>query len=157
MLFIEKDTDITTGTGKGSAIAFGCYDCMVGAGCLDDALLASDVDHECGDVGAGGITNPTLSGDAATASCLNVVSCILGGTCASADGAGACYCGTSVGTACTVAGGPNGPCLTQEQDGTDTTSPTTVNGRFTDTSYAAGMANTLFSCAASNACTQCFP
>jgi hypothetical protein len=155
-LLIGKDTN-TDGTGKGANTAFGCYDCLVGAGCLDDSLFASDVDHECGDTGAGGITNPTLSGDSATASCLAVVSCVLGGNCASASGDGTCYCGTATGSACTVAGGPNGACLTQEQDGTNTTSPPVVNSRFTDISYAAGMANTIFSCAASNTCSQCFP
>lgn len=156
LLFVEKDTNAATGAAISGA-AFGCYDCLVGAGCLDDKVFSSDVDHECADTGPGGITNPTLSGDAASTSCLALVSCVLGGNCSSANGSGTCYCGTAVGSACTVAGGPNGTCLAQEQDGTNSTSPPTVNQRFTDISYAGGMANTLFSCAGSNSCSQCFP
>jgi hypothetical protein len=124
---------------------------------LDDTLFPSDIDHECGDTGPGGINEPTLSGDPATTSCLNVLTCVLGGNCASAFGAGACYCGTATGTNCTTAGLPNGPCLAQEQDGLDATDPSVINTRYTNTVYAAGMANTIFSCAASNACSSCFP
>jgi hypothetical protein len=88
---------------------------------------------------------------------LNVLSCVLGGNCATTLGDGTCYCGTAVGSNCNTAGLPNGPCLTQEQDGTDTTTPATVNSRFTAIAYPAGMANTILSCAASNSCSQCFP
>jgi hypothetical protein len=154
---MEKDTNLTTGAPKGSGVAFGCYDCLVGAGCLDDTLFPTDINHECGDTGPAAIDQPTLSGQSGTASCLAVVACILCGNCASAQGSGTCYCGTAVGSACTVAGNPNGPCLAQEQDGTGTTDPPTINNRFTNISFAAGMANTIFSCAASNTCTQCFP
>jgi hypothetical protein len=156
LLLIEKDTN-ADGSGKTGKTAYGCYDCMVAQGCLDDSLMASDVDHECGDTGGNGITQPTLSGHPATASCLAVVSCILGGNCAGDLGSGTCYCGTAVGANCNVAGNPNGACLMQEEDGTDSNSPPTVNNRFTNTAYAAGMANTIFSCAASNTCTQCYP
>jgi hypothetical protein len=138
-------------------VAFGCYDCLVGAGCLNDSLFPTDINHECGDTGPAGINQPTLSGQSGTASCLAVVSCVLGGNCASAQGSGACYCGTAVGSSCTVAGNPNGPCLVQEEDGCNSTDPPTVNNRFTNIAFAAGMANTIFSCAASNTCTQCFP
>jgi hypothetical protein len=156
-LLVQKDTN-ADGTAKGSGAAFGCYDCLVSAGCLDDTLFASDIDHECGDTDATGITQPTLSGDTATTSCLNVLSCVLaGGNCSGLNGSGPCYCGTAVGTQCTVAGGPNGPCVNQEQDGLDSTDPTTVNSRFTNIAYAGGMANTIFSCAGSNSCTSCFP
>jgi hypothetical protein len=155
-LLLGKDTN-TDGTPKGGNTAFGCYDCLVGAGCLDDALFGSDVDHECGDTDPAGITQPTLSGNPATQVCLQVLTCVLGGNCATTLGAGTCYCGTAVGSACNTAGLPNGACRAQEEDGTDTTTPATVNNRFTNTTYAAGMANTILSCAASNTCTQCFP
>jgi hypothetical protein len=157
LLLIGKDTN-ADGTPKAAGLtAFGCYDCLVGAGCLDDKLFASDVDHECEDTDANGITQPTLSGSDKTKSCWAVLACVLGGNCASTLGAGTCYCGTAVGSNCNTAGLPNGTCLTQEQDGTDTTTPATVNNRFTNITYAAGMANTILSCAASNSCTQCFP
>jgi hypothetical protein len=98
-----------------------------------------------------------LSGDPAATSCLKVVTCVLGGNCADTLGSGTCYCGTAVGSDCTIAGKPNGACLMQEQDGTDSNAPATVNNRFTNITYAAGMANTIFSCAASNTCSQCYP
>jgi hypothetical protein len=126
-------------------------------GCLDDTDFAVDVNHECGDTGPGGISQPTLSGDSPTASCLAVVSCVLGGNCASATGDGVCYCGTATGVSCTVAGGPNGVCLAQEQDALDSTNPVTINANFVNTATAGGMANALFSCAAANSCSQCFP
>jgi hypothetical protein len=157
LLFIEKDTNPNTGAPLGCGAAFGCYDCLVNAGCLDDTDFATDINHECGDVGPNGINQPTLSGDSPSASCLAVVSCVLGGECATQFGAGNCYCGTAQGTNCTVPGDPNGPCLAQEQDGLDATDPPTIDSRFTDTSFAAGMANLIFSCAGSNSCTQCFP
>jgi hypothetical protein len=156
LLLIGKDTN-ADGTAKGAVAAFSCYDCLVGAGCLDDTLFGSDIDHECGDTGSGGITQPTLSSDDPTTSCLNVVSCVLGGNCGTANGSGACYCGTAAGAQCTVAGAPNGPCLTQEQDGLDSTDPVTINSRFTNIAYAGGMANTIFSCAVSNTCSSCIP
>jgi hypothetical protein len=156
LIAINKDTN-TDGTPKGSNTPFGCYDCLVGAGCLDDTIFSSDVDHECGDVGPLGISQPTLSGDSATASCLNVLACVLGCHCSGSLGSGTCFCGTAVGSSCNIAGDANGPCLALEEDGTDTTNPVTLNRRFTDTTYAAGMANTIMACAASNTCTQCFP
>jgi hypothetical protein len=164
LLLVEKDTDPTTCAAK-AGTAFGCYDCLVNAGCLDDSLFATDVDHECGDTDANGITNPTLNGDSATASCLATVSCVLGpaaggatgtGNCATANGSGNCYCGNSAGQ-CVVAGKANGPCISQETDGLDSTDPVAVNSRFVNTAYAAGMANTIFACAGANTCTQCFP
>jgi hypothetical protein len=156
LLLIEKDTN-PDGTGKGGATPYGCYDCLGTAGCIDDTNFASDVDHECGDTDATGITQPTLSGHPATQVCLNVLSCVLGGNCATTLGSGTCYCGTAVASNCNTTGLPNGACVMQEQDGTDTTTPATVNSRFTAIAYAAGMANTIFSCAASNSCGQCFP
>ena len=102
----------------------------------DDKAFASDIDHECGDTDSTGITLPTLSGNAPTTVCLNVLSCMLSNACASATGSGACYCGTAVGSACTVAGSPNGPCIAQEQDGLDSTDPVTINSRFTNIAYA---------------------
>jgi hypothetical protein len=156
LLLIEKDTN-PDGSGKGGATAFSCYDCMETSGCIDDSVFNSDVNHECGDTSASGITMPTLHGDSATTACLNVVSCILAhSTCTDSNGAGTCYCGTAVGSQCTMAGLPNGPCLTEEEDGLDTTDPVTANTRFTNTAYAGGMANTLFSCAGSNTCTTCY-
>jgi hypothetical protein len=160
LLLIEHDTN-PDGTAKTGATAFACYDCMETSGCIDDSAFAGDVNHECGDTGSLGITQPTLNGDSATTACLNVVSCILGhatptSSCTGTNGSGTCYCGTAVGTACTMAGMPNGPCLTQEEDGLDTTDPTAANSRFTNTIYAGGMANTLFSCAGSNNCSSCY-
>jgi hypothetical protein len=157
LLLIEHDTN-PDGTAKGDAAqAFACYDCMENAGCIDDSVFASDVDHECGDTGGTGITMPTLHGDSATTACLNVVSCILSHpTCTGSNGSGTCYCGTAIGSACTMAGMPNGPCLAQEEDGLDTTDPTAANNHFTNIAYAGGMANTLFSCAGSNNCTTCY-
>jgi hypothetical protein len=154
LLLIEHDTN-PDGTAKGSDPPYACYDCMVNAGCMDDTNFVTDVNHECGDTGPMGISAPTLSGDPASAVCLNVVTCILANKCANDHGSGTCYCGTALASACTMPGAPNGACLAQEQDGTNSMDPPTVNNRFTNIAYAAGMANTLFSCAASNTCTSC--
>jgi hypothetical protein len=154
LLLIEHDTNFD-GTGKGSGSAFGCYDCVVMAGCIDDKDFSSDINHECGDTGDGGITQPTLSGGDATASCLALVSCVFANGCMDQLGSGKCYCGTAMGANCTVPGDPNGNCINQETDGLDSTDPPTVNNRFTSIAYAGGMANALFACAASNTCTAC--
>jgi hypothetical protein len=124
---------------------------------LNDTDFSTDINHECGDTGPNGINQPTLGGGDPTASCLALTTCIFGGNCATSLGSGNCYCGTATGTNCTVPGNPNGTCLTQEQDGLNTTDPPTANNRFTNIAFAGGMSNALFSCAGSNSCTQCFP
>jgi hypothetical protein len=154
LLFVEHDTN-TDGTAKSGLTAFACYDCMVMFGCLDDKTFSSDVNHECGDTGDGGVTQPTLSGGDATASCLALVSCVFANGCMDQLGSGKCYCGTAMGTNCTVPGDPNGNCINQETDGLGSTDPPTVNSRFTSIAYAGGMANALFACRASNSCDAC--
>jgi hypothetical protein len=131
----------------------GCYACLVNAGCLDDSLFTSDVGHECADVPT---TAPTLNSDAPNTACLNTITCILGGACANASGAGGCFCGTATGASCLTNGAPNGPCLSQEEDGLDTTDATQANKSFGNTALAAGEANAIFACAGSNSCTTCF-
>jgi hypothetical protein len=156
IVVIEHDTNLD-GTAKGDAGAFGCYDCMLRNGCLDDTRY-SDSNHECGDVtGSMGINQPTLSGDDPTASCLALVTCVFANSCldptaGGSGGSGNCYCGTASGQQCTVPGAPNGPCLTQEQDGLDSTDPPTVNSRLVNPNYAGGMANAIFACAVANGC-----
>jgi hypothetical protein len=131
-----------------------CYDCLVGSGCLDDALFASDVNHECGDLPA---SAQTATGDAPAIACLNTIACILGASCADATGASPCYCGTAAGAQCLVPGAANGPCMAEETDGLATSDPKQVDATFLSTSLPAGMANTIFTCAATNDCTGCLP
>jgi hypothetical protein len=154
LLFMQKDTDLATGTAKNGK-AFGCYDCLVTSGCLDDKKDPTDVHHECGDTGASGIREPTLTGGSAAEACLGVLSCILSSGCAGTGGAGACFCGTAVGEQCLTS--PNGPCLAEVEDAVGTADPVLANKRFTNTAYGAGMANTILACAASNSCAGCYP
>jgi hypothetical protein len=154
LLFLQKDTDLATGEAK-KGKAFGCYDCLVSAGCLDDKQDPTDVHHECGDTGASGIDKPTMTGGSGAEACLSVLNCVLSSGCAGANGVGACFCGTAVGEQCLVS--PNGPCQSEIEDALGTTDPKIANQRFTNSAYAAGMANTMLACATSNSCSQCYP
>jgi hypothetical protein len=154
LLFLQKDTDLATGEAKNGK-AFGCYDCLVASGCLDDKQDPTDVHHECGDVAASGVGRPTLSGGSPTEACLSVLSCVLSSGCGGAGGVGACFCGTAVGEKCLTS--PNGPCQSEIEDALGTTDPAVANQRFTNTAYGAGMASTILACAGSNTCSQCYP
>jgi hypothetical protein len=139
----------------------GCYPCLVASGCVDDIEFPGDTGHECGDLpdvplGAGaqaGTTEPTL--------CLNTLSCLLSQPSCASVAVEECFCGTAEFiTACEgdPAPGPiNGACAQQianglgfpPSDGTD------VAKHLTDTTLPAGMADQIFQCALTNACSAC--
>jgi hypothetical protein len=129
-----------------------CYRCLVNAGCLDDTAFG-DSNNECDEM------TGTLNGSSKTTLCLNVVSCILGSSCASPPSA--CYCGTAgVSTACqgNPAPGPiTGACDTQIAAGLGfpVTDGTDIVKNLTDTTKPAGRADQIFQCAASSGCNDC--
>jgi hypothetical protein len=148
--FVAHDIAKGLATAPGPDPADSCYECLLGAGCLDDTVYA-DTDHECED---------TLATFGTAAQCQTVIACILSTSCASSSVAG-CYCGTA-GPTTTCTGNPapgpiNGACDTQVAAGlgfpvTDGTDNTT---NLTDVTRAAGKANQIFQCAHSNGCTAC--
>jgi hypothetical protein len=145
---VAKDVATGKATAAGPDPAGSCYTCLLNGGCLDDTTFG-DTGHECGDLPA-----------ALQANCASTLSCILSTKCAAAS-VSICYCGTAgVATACqgNPAPGPiNGACDMQIStglgfpltDGTDNTK------HLTDTTLAAGMADQIFQCALSNACSAC--
>jgi len=134
---------------------FGCYECLVMSGCLDDTDYTTDINHECEDVKSDG-GSITLDGGPPEQACLDTIQCILANHCGDPTGAGKCYCGTS-GSMCLNAGAPNGACVAAETNGLDTSDPTNANKAFTNTALPSGMANAIFACAGTNSCTACLP
>jgi hypothetical protein len=122
-----------------------CVNALFNNGCLDDNV--GDVGNECTDVPAG----TTPSGATRNQACLTVISCTLAHSSAQpvVDFG---YCGTQpTSVSCqTATPGQTGPCLAQEQDGEESTDPTTVLSRYTATTFGGGMANRIFNCAITN-------
>jgi hypothetical protein len=133
-----------------------CYDCLLAAGCLDDApppTSFGDTGHECSDV-TGSVGD--AGAETRTQACLDVISCTLAHNSAQPTLSFG-YCGTQpTTTSCSTATpGQTGPCLLQEQTGLESTDPTTVLGRYTNISFGGGMGNQVFQCAISNSCSTC--
>jgi hypothetical protein len=132
-----------------------CYDCLLTMGCLDDApppVSFGDTGHECSDVTG----NTLVPGETRTQACLDVLSCTLAHSSAQPVLAFG-YCGPQpTTTSCqTATPGQTGPCLLQEQTGLESTDPTTILARYTNTAFGGGMANAIFQCALANACQTC--
>jgi hypothetical protein len=123
-----------------------CVNALFLNGCLDDTI-GNDTGNECTDVPAG----TTPSGATRNQACLTVISCTLAHSSAEpvVDFG---YCGTQpTSTSCqTATPGQTGPCLAQEQDGEESTDPSTVLSRYTATTFGGGMANRIFNCARTN-------
>jgi hypothetical protein len=66
-----------------------------------------------------------------------------------------CYCGSTPPSTCVTVGPASGPCVSQETNGLDTTTPGSVNKAYSNTSLPAGMANVAFNCAIANGCARC--
>ncbi len=157
-----------------------CYECLFGAGCIDDDKN-SDTGAECGDL-SGTVGSGNQASETQTQACLNTLTCVFGSDCQNAvgqnpgatDGIGNCFCGSNDVTsslcaaAPTIAAGPaasapNGSCAQTELDGfgdTTSTANTPVLANFTTNTTGSGMANNIFACAGSNtgtfACPNCF-
>jgi hypothetical protein len=141
-----------------------CYNCLLQAGCLDDApppISFGDTGHECADLTAPGADGgPTDSvdplGTPRRQRCLDVVQCTLANSSAQPILAFG-YCGMQPTTvSCqTATPGQTGPCLAVEQAGVETVDPNTVLSRYTNITYGGGMANQLFQCAIANMCPAC--
>jgi hypothetical protein len=135
-----------------------CYNCLVSAGCLNDAIFG-DVLHECGDV-PGNAANGAKAGTPRSTLCLATIDCVLQTNCSSSDVA-ICYCGSlGVGTSCTqAASGANGPCMQQEIDALEHVSsdtPAIIAPDYYNQNLGGGKANQIFSCANNgNVCPMC--
>ena len=159
-LFVQHDIDKKLATAAGPDPSStdpttmpalgGCYACLSGAGCLDDTAFG-DNGKEC-EAFAGGAADQSL--------CANVISCVLGASCA-ASSINVCYCG-SAGLSTTCHGNPapgpiDGKCATELStangiaiaDGTDNQAALSKSAK------PGGRAALIFSCALSNGCTQC--
>jgi hypothetical protein len=87
--------------------------------------------------------------------CYSTLSCVLSSDCAKTD-LQFCYCGSATGTSCYDSGAANGPCLSQEQNGLETTDPVTLVNRLTDPTFGGGMANFIVQCLELSQCSSCF-
>jgi hypothetical protein len=147
--FVAYDIKKGNVTAPGAEPMDACYECLLGAGCLDDNIYL-DTGNECGDSLATGTS----------AQCLATLQCILDNSCA-ATRVNACYCGTATpsGT-CTgnPAPGPiNGACAAKiaAGEGFGLTDGTDNLTNLTDNTRASGMADQMFQCALSGKCTAC--
>jgi hypothetical protein len=127
----------------------GCYNCLVNAGCLDDALYG-DAAHECEDFGTA-----TLQSQ-----CTDTVKCILSTSCAQ-NSVAVCYCGTAP-VAGTCQGNPapgpiDGLCASSIATGLNlpVADGTDITKNLTNSVLPGGAAVQIFQCAQSNACTSC--
>jgi hypothetical protein len=147
-----------------TSAAGGCYQCLVGAGCLDFPTH-HQTGLECDDL-TGTFTDSAGATGTASVLCDAALQCILSsGTpatscAANADGLSYCYCGAGGGAAsvCSAKGtSVNGACLSQlvagfpyaQSDATD------ILGNYTSTASPSGVANSILACASGNNCTQC--
>jgi hypothetical protein len=154
--------------------AASCYYCMVASACLDSVAKLSvpgvttqgKSGIECEDPNSAtnvASTNP--------ANCRDALTCtITSSHCSTPAGAGLttdpnssvsdCFCGTHLGAACTQpppSGGPNGPCVTNEDTDLGSTDPTTDLAKFTDGSQSpGGVGNQILNCALTANCAMCF-
>jgi hypothetical protein len=127
-----------------------CYQCLAEAACLHDSLNKNS-GNECHDVPA----NAPLTAGQPEDACLGVIACALRNECANGVGAAPCYCGALPIVTCVGAANPPGPCAAEEAKGFGTTASAMITANFTTQTYAAGMANEIFTCAAINHCTHC--
>jgi hypothetical protein len=174
-ILVQVDITQKVATAAGADSDTGCYGCLLNVGCIDDDQF-SDTGKECTDTavlpanfknGAGTTVNSLNT-------CLDALTCIVGGTFESQTfpgGCGAtnggvtnCFCGPGGGGpgACPSAGAAtNGVCKTQEVAGFKdvSTDSTDILGKdFTDQTEPTGMANQIISCGLSvGNCTQCLP
>jgi hypothetical protein len=113
---------------------------------------------------AGNAAAGPATGQAKSALCIALLKCDLTANCGgSVDDAGTvsgsvanCYCGSAGGADCFVGGSTNnGACMSDEQNGLETTTPATIQSRFQTTSYGGGRANKIVNCLNINGCGSC--
>ncbi|HZU82417.1 MAG TPA: hypothetical protein VE987_05860 [Polyangiaceae bacterium] len=118
--------------------------------CADAGLWCEHLAGQTADAGP-------ASGQARQDLCVATLGCIFVSQCYfAANGLEGCYCGSESLVACREAGpapAADQLCLTPEQNGLETTVPSTALDRFDDTSLGAGTANALFQCL--SACAAC--
>jgi hypothetical protein len=132
-----------------------CYECLVNAGGVDDDLFASDTGNECGDVAANA---PTLNNENGQQACLDTLNCLIANSLVTMNPPSNAYCGTASGSACaTTAGAANGLCVSQETNGLDSTTPSSVVENYVTKTFPSGMANALAGFAFTNCAAQCAP
>jgi hypothetical protein len=148
-----------------TAVSAACDTCAHTNGCVDDTT-AGTTNENCDDQ-TGNATAGPAAGTANKTLCFADLQCVLPPTnsCArvtsgSTVGAaiGPCYCGPAEpGTGCLSATDQNGVCLTQIQNGLETTNPGTISTGLATPTTPGGVANAIVKCLISNKCGSCFP
>ena len=127
-----------------------CYACLKDFGCLDDSR--GDMNNECEDLA--GQTVPAGADAGAGQSrqdlCYATLQCILGSPLCLTD------FGSFFNSNRCVAGADAGGCLTQEENGLETTDPALIQSQFNDSTRGAGVANRILNCGAALNCPTCF-
>jgi hypothetical protein len=135
--------------------ASSCYECLVNVGGLDDDLFASDKGNECGDVAA---SAPTLNNENGQQACLDTLNCLIANSLVTTNPPSSAWCGTaSVSVCATTPGAANGLCISQETNGLDSTTPSSVAENYVTKTFPSGMANALAGFAFTNCAAQCSP
>jgi hypothetical protein len=139
---------------RGSA-CLACASDPVNSGCVGDGIDCESL--------AGTATAGPASGESRAQLCRDTLTCVLQSGCmvvagdATDPGNGyACYCG-DVSFATCATSPAQGACRSSEESGLESTSPNTVITRYSDTSYGAGMANSIALCMAQVCQASCFP
>jgi hypothetical protein len=130
-----------------------CYTCLLRAGCID-VMTGGASGNECEDLMGNAVTGPS-AGAWKPSLCRQAIDCILRTSCANPSVLN-CYCGASDAGTCGGPGAATGACLSAENAGLETTDAQTALGtNFTSKTLAAGIANSIFLCAAANHCDTC--
>jgi hypothetical protein len=139
---------------RGSA-CLACASDPINSGCVGDGIDCESLTDTA--------TAGPASGESRAQLCRDTLTCVLESGCmvvagdATDPGNGyACYCGdVPYGTCATSPA--QGVCRSSEESGLESTSPSTVITRYSDTSYGAGMANSIALCMAQVCQASCFP
>jgi hypothetical protein len=163
-VFVQLDINSGAAVAPGPSPDTGCYECLVGAQCID-VPQEQVKNKECDDL-SGNFTD--FAGDSALATtlCLATLECEVGPTgnhCASSsDGISYCYCGSGGGpsTACLGMGSAvNGACIAPIVAGYPykATDAADILSNWTTKADPSGRANEMLNCGAVNSCSQCLP
>jgi hypothetical protein len=146
----DADDDINTlGVilGTQGALCQACAQQM----CVDAGTACEHLSGQVADAGP-------AAGQSRQQLCYTALTCVLNATTAcynEGNAATPCYCGAETTQDCAALGPePGAACTTQEENGLETTDPSTVLQRLYDTSFGAGTANAILLCLGDN-CIDC--
>jgi hypothetical protein len=149
------DAPVDTGSDTGGGVSTQSILSTKGAACLACAQTNGCLPPSCESLTGNAAAGPA-SGQPKAKLCLDTLQCVVSTKCAASGSGTPCFCGTASGAACLGAGAANGPCLSQETAGLETTDPSAVATGFGDTTKGGGLANALVQCLNDSSCTTCF-